>query len=54
MGNIANLYGSPVEANQDEGADGYAPLPPGVMMSLLGGPFFIMLLLKNRKSVEAW
>jgi iron complex transport system permease protein len=33
---------------------GYAPLPPGVMMSLLGGPFFIMLLLKNRKSVEAW
>ena len=33
---------------------GYAPLPPGVMMSLLGGPFFIMLLLKNKKSVEAW
>lgn len=33
---------------------GREALPPGVMMSLLGGPFFIALLLKNKKSVEAW
>ena len=33
---------------------GHAPLPPGVVMSLLGGPFFLMLLLRNRASVEAW
>lgn len=33
---------------------GHAALPPGVIMSLFGGPFFLMLLLRNRKSVEAW
>ncbi|MFT4540568.1 MAG: iron complex transport system permease protein [Planctomycetota bacterium] len=33
---------------------GRAALPPGVVMSLLGGPFFLMLLLRNRSSVEAW
>lgn len=29
-------------------------LPPGVVMSLLGGPFFLYLLLRNKRSVEAW
>ena len=33
---------------------GHAALPPGVIMSLLGGPFFLSLLLTNRSSVEAW
>lgn len=33
---------------------GYSPLPPGVIMSLIGGPFFLVLILKNKKSVEAW
>lgn len=33
---------------------GHSPLPPGVVMSLLGGPFFLVLLLRNRSSVEAW
>lgn len=33
---------------------GRAALPPGVVMSLLGGPFFLLLLLRNRSSVEAW
>jgi len=29
-------------------------LPPGVVMSLIGGPFFLYLLLRNRRSLEAW
>jgi len=29
-------------------------LPPGVIMSLFGGPFFLYLLMRNRRSVEAW
>ncbi len=29
-------------------------LQPGVMMSLIGGPFFVFLLIKNRRSIEAW
>lgn len=29
-------------------------LPPGVIMSLIGGPFFLYLLLRNRRSLEAW
>jgi iron complex transport system permease protein len=33
---------------------GHAPLPPGVIMSLIGGPFFLVLLLKNKSSVEGW
>lgn len=33
---------------------GHAALPPGVIMSLLGGPFFLSLLITNRSSVEAW
>jgi iron complex transport system permease protein len=33
---------------------GHSPLPPGVVMSLLGGPFFLLLLLRNRSSVEGW
>lgn len=33
---------------------GQAALPPGVIMSLFGGPFFLMLLMRNRRSVEAW
>jgi iron complex transport system permease protein len=33
---------------------GHAVLPPGVVMSLLGGPFFLVLLMRNRSSVEAW
>lgn len=33
---------------------GRSPLPPGVIMSLIGGPFFLMLLAKNRNSVEGW
>ena len=33
---------------------GHGALPPGVIMSLLGGPFFLLLLLRNRGQVEAW
>jgi len=33
---------------------GHSPLPPGVIMSLIGGPFFLMLLMRNRSSVEGW
>ena len=33
---------------------GHGALPPGVVMSLLGGPFFLVLLVRNRSSVEGW
>ncbi|MFH0943910.1 MAG: iron ABC transporter permease [Planctomycetota bacterium] len=33
---------------------GQSFLPPGVIMSLLGGPFFLALLFTNRSKVEAW
>jgi iron complex transport system permease protein len=33
---------------------GHGALPPGVIMSLLGGPFFLLLLMRNRNSMEAW
>lgn len=33
---------------------GNGALPPGVVMSLLGGPFFIFLLVRNRSTVEGW
>lgn len=29
-------------------------LPPGVLMSLLGGPFFLFLLLRNRSGIRGW
>jgi iron complex transport system permease protein len=29
-------------------------LQPGVIMSILGGPFFLFLLVRNRKVVEGW
>ena len=29
-------------------------LQPGVVMSLLGGPFFLSLLILNRRSAIAW
>jgi len=29
-------------------------LPPGVVMSLVGGPFFLMLLMRNRRALQAW
>lgn len=29
-------------------------LPPGVAMSLVGGPFFLMLLVWNRREIETW
>lgn len=29
-------------------------LGPGVTMSLIGGPFFLFLLIQNRKAVQAW
>jgi iron complex transport system permease protein len=29
-------------------------LQPGVIMSLLGGPFFLFLLMRNRRAVEGW
>jgi iron complex transport system permease protein len=31
-----------------------APLQPGILMSLFGGPFFLVLLLQNRRAVEGW
>jgi len=31
-----------------------AQLQPGVVMSLLGGPFFLFLLVKNRARIQAW
>jgi iron complex transport system permease protein len=33
---------------------GDGSLQPGVMMSLLGGPFFMLLLVKQRREVGAW
>jgi heme transport system permease protein len=30
------------------------PLKPGVLMSLAGGPFFLFVLLKNRKVLQGW
>ncbi len=30
------------------------PLKPGVLMSLVGGPFFLMLLVRNRKVIQGW
>ena len=30
------------------------PFPPGVTMSLLGGPFFLFLLVRNRRELRAW
>lgn len=30
------------------------PLPPGVLTSLVGGPFFFFLLWRNRREVAAW
>lgn len=35
-------------------AFGYRGLEPGVLMSLFGGPFFLLLLLRNRRAVESW
>ncbi len=33
---------------------GEGALQPGVMMSLVGGPFFLLLLVRNRREVGAW
>ena len=33
---------------------GQSALPPGVVMSLVGGPFFLVLLAVNRREVDAW
>ncbi|MCB9916008.1 MAG: iron ABC transporter permease [Planctomycetes bacterium] len=33
---------------------GEHPLKPGVLMSLAGGPFFLFVLLKNRKALQGW
>lgn len=33
---------------------GPGALQPGVMMSLIGGPFFLALLLRHRREVRAW
>ena len=30
------------------------PLKPGVMMSLAGGPFFLFILVGNRKEIQGW
>jgi iron complex transport system permease protein len=33
---------------------GEGVLQPGVMMALIGGPFFVWLLVRNRKELSAW
>jgi iron complex transport system permease protein len=33
---------------------GEGVLQPGVMMSLVGGPFFMFILIRNRKELSAW
>ena len=33
---------------------GHGVLQPGVMMSLVGGPFFLFLLVRNRRELGAW
>jgi iron complex transport system permease protein len=33
---------------------GRAVLPPGVLMSLIGGPFFLLLLFLHRREIDAW
>ena len=33
---------------------GAATLQPGVLMSLAGGPFFVLLLVRHRKEIGAW
>lgn len=30
------------------------PLKPGVLMSLAGGPFFLIVLLRNRRALQGW
>ena len=33
---------------------GRAALPPGVLMSLIGGPFFLLLLFLHRREIDSW
>ena len=33
---------------------GHADLGPGVLMSMVGGPFFLFLLLRSRRELQAW
>jgi iron complex transport system permease protein len=33
---------------------GHADLRPGVLMSLVGGPFFLFLLMRSRKELQTW
>jgi ABC-type Fe3+-siderophore transport system permease subunit len=33
---------------------GSAYLGPGVLMSLVGGPFFLFLLVRSRKELRTW
>jgi iron complex transport system permease protein len=33
---------------------GGTALQPGVTMSLIGGPFFLLLLLRNRDAIRSW
>ncbi len=33
---------------------GTAALGPGVLMSLVGGPFFLVLLVRSRKELQTW
>ena len=51
LGGPVLVLGSDLAQRLALGAD---HLPPGVVMSLLGGPFFLYLLLRNRRSLEAW
>lgn len=31
-----------------------AAMPPGVLMSLIGGPFFLILLMRSRRELQTW
>jgi iron complex transport system permease protein len=33
---------------------GASALQPGVLMSLVGGPLFVLLLVRHRREVGAW
>jgi iron complex transport system permease protein len=52
LGGAVFLLGADVLQRHFLGAT--LPLQPGVVMSLVGGPFFLYLLVKNRSSIQAW
>ena len=51
LGGAVFLLGADTLQRAWLGADA---LQPGVTMSLIGGPFFLYLLVRNRKAIRSW